>query len=443
MREYVESSAVKAARDAVGLTQKQAGDVLGYAEKTWQAYELGTRRMSQIVFEAWRGRVEKYRATVKETQDPSRISTQNKSRRKNNGFGLIEVVLGMMLMAVMFTAMARTSKWVANDMAATRIYNAYTNLDDALWRYLGENWRSLVANKPVEGVANAWAPTPDELKKTGYLDGMARTRLSDIGQLTYTLTKQPEGCAQEKGECNIVYLIKAGGGVRNDSVAADVLQRLGPSGLIVDPRDVNTARSWNSDIVMEAPMKVKNALFVQRIFMSSIQSQAILLNGQNHLTGDWNVGDHKLTGIGLLSTRKFVFTSQVVEGTPCTNDPGYVMLALSTDRILQICRNGAWVHANEEKTIIVDTVIHRSSSGGSSGSGSGEGGYRGTDGNLYSSKDAVPGTDAPCTSCSREIGRTKENGGGSDATPTPTDETTPTDNTSPGTGENNSPSNGG
>ncbi len=49
-----------------------------------------------------------------------------------------------------------------------------------------------------------------------------------------------------------------------------------------------------------------------------------------------------------------------------------------------------------------------SSSSSSSSSSSGMLGYRGSDGQLYSSPDAVPGTDDPCTNCNRELTNTYE-----------------------------------
>lgn len=44
-------SAVKAARLASGLTQEQAGALVGVARRTWQDWERGQRRMPAGLFE--------------------------------------------------------------------------------------------------------------------------------------------------------------------------------------------------------------------------------------------------------------------------------------------------------------------------------------------------------------------------------------------------------
>lgn len=44
-------AAVKAARLAAGLTQEQAGSLVGAARRTWQDWERGQRRMQPGLFE--------------------------------------------------------------------------------------------------------------------------------------------------------------------------------------------------------------------------------------------------------------------------------------------------------------------------------------------------------------------------------------------------------
>ncbi len=77
---------------------------------------------------------------------------------------------------------------------------------------------------------------------------------------------------------------------------------------------------------------------------------------------------------------------------------------MGTNHYIQICLNGVWVHANEEKTIVMNTVIHNSGGAGWGGSGGSGGtpGYLGTDGRLYSD----PNQENYCSSCNRPDGTT-------------------------------------
>lgn len=49
-------AAIIAAREAAGLTQKQAGAVLYCSERTWQDWERGRRVMMPVLFECFLGR---------------------------------------------------------------------------------------------------------------------------------------------------------------------------------------------------------------------------------------------------------------------------------------------------------------------------------------------------------------------------------------------------
>jgi len=323
---------------------------------------------------------------------------------KQRGFGLVEtMVVVAILGALTIVAVKQIYNW-AIDWKATKIYDGYLGLDDALNQYMTKNFRAMIDNKPVPGFASAWAPTIPELIKQGYLDSFVQTKFNEVGQLSFTVKTFPDGCDQAMAQCNIVYIIKPAGGVKSEAVANNVLKRLGPSGLINDVNNVNLSRSWNGQFTMPSPLPVKNALFVTRVFPSAaIMAATLPLDGSRPLTGDWNTGK-ALTGIGVFSTDKLKFSKEVVEGDPCTNMPGYKALAMGTNHYIQICLNGVWVHANEEKTIVMNTVIHNSGGAGWGGSGGSGGtpGYLGTDGRLYSD----PNQENYCSSCNRPDGTT-------------------------------------
>ena len=44
---------IKRARKSLGLTQTQAGQIIGAAKRTWQSWEKGTRKMSLQKWSAW------------------------------------------------------------------------------------------------------------------------------------------------------------------------------------------------------------------------------------------------------------------------------------------------------------------------------------------------------------------------------------------------------
>lgn len=50
-------AAILAAREAAGLTQKQAGAVLYCSERAWQDWERGRRVMMPVLFECFNARV--------------------------------------------------------------------------------------------------------------------------------------------------------------------------------------------------------------------------------------------------------------------------------------------------------------------------------------------------------------------------------------------------
>ena len=50
---------IKAARHKAGLTQTQAGQVVGLAMRTWQDYEAGKRTMLPVVWWAWHERIKR------------------------------------------------------------------------------------------------------------------------------------------------------------------------------------------------------------------------------------------------------------------------------------------------------------------------------------------------------------------------------------------------
>lgn len=52
-----EPDEIRAARLAAGLTQRQAGEVIGAAERTWQDWERGERNMPPAKWELFRIRV--------------------------------------------------------------------------------------------------------------------------------------------------------------------------------------------------------------------------------------------------------------------------------------------------------------------------------------------------------------------------------------------------
>ncbi len=261
-----------------------------------------------------------------------------------------------------------------------------------------------------------------ELQKSGYLDAFVQTQFSDVGQLSYEFTVLPAGCNLAAAECNIAYLIKPTGGVAKEEVANNVLRRLGASGPINDVSHVNLARAWDGRRTMASPVPVKNALFVTRVYPASQLAAALPLDGSRPMTGDWDLGTKKLTGVGTLSTDTFRFSTTVTEGDPCTNTPGYKSLAMGSNHYIQICKGGVWVHANEDLTVVVNTVIHNPAGGGGGGGGGGSGsggtpGWRGPDGQMYPSPTSKVGVDTPCTgSCTRNEGDTDEAGGPSDTT---------------------------
>lgn len=45
---------IKNARLAAGLTQKQAGQLIGYSRRSWQEWEYGGRKMRWITFSAFK-----------------------------------------------------------------------------------------------------------------------------------------------------------------------------------------------------------------------------------------------------------------------------------------------------------------------------------------------------------------------------------------------------
>lgn len=349
-------------------------------------------------------------------------------QKRMKGFTLLDTVAGMVLLAVIALVTFRQGNAFMLEHRVAKVYRAYHGLDDALDRYVRRNFRALLANGTVTGVASAWAPTVQELMNQGYLDNFVQTKLQDAGQLSFTISTTPAGCNMALAQCNIEYLVKPQRGVVSLDVATKVLQRLGASGLINDPTNVNIARSWDAKRQMPSPLPVANALFLTRLFPSSYIAAALPVDGSRPLTGDWDLGDHKLTGVGNFSTDRLVFTTSVTEGTSCTNSPGYKSFAMGTNHYLQICNNGAWVHANEDVTVITNHVIHTMPPGGwgSGGNNSGAvGGYVGSDGQMYATKDAVPGVDSPCGSCNKVMGPTDEaaaNNPNTVPTQTPTDD---------------------
>lgn len=67
---------VKSARLAAGLTQEQAGSIVGAARRTWQDWERGQRRMSPGLFELFN-----IKTKPRSTQFPAAPITSQKSAR--------------------------------------------------------------------------------------------------------------------------------------------------------------------------------------------------------------------------------------------------------------------------------------------------------------------------------------------------------------------------
>ena len=316
-------------------------------------------------------------------------------RRTARGMTLLSTMVAMAISSVLVIVVYRESSKFLVNLKADKVYAAYHGVDEALNKYVEGNWRALLANGSVDGVANVWAPTFAELRAKGYLDPFTPTALKDAGALSFTIARDPVGCNQAAAQCNIAYVIKPAKGIATEEVAVKALRRIGASGLINDANDVHLARSWNALRTMDSPVPVKNALFVSRVFPASQVSAALPLDGSRPLTGNWDVGDYVLTGIGTLKTRAFVFTKTVNEGDACTNLPGYTTLAMSNAHILQVCKGGTWVHATEEITIVVNKVVHKLTAADikagiaavNSSSGSTLGGYLHTDGKVYTSPD--------------------------------------------------------
>lgn len=44
---------IRASRLSIGLTQQQAGELVGATRRTWQNWELGTRKMPKGMWELW------------------------------------------------------------------------------------------------------------------------------------------------------------------------------------------------------------------------------------------------------------------------------------------------------------------------------------------------------------------------------------------------------
>lgn len=290
-----------------------------------------------------------------------------KISRSIQGFSLVSTMVGIAMFSVVGYVTIKEGNRYLLERKAEPLYNGYHGLDTALDKYLKRNWEAMMSNQPITGVASVWAPTIPELQKQGYLDGFVQTKFNDVGQLSYTFTVLPAGCNLAAAQCNIAYIIQPTGGVKDEALANSILRRLGASGMINDVNNVNLARAWDGRRTMVSPVPVKNALFVTRVFPSSQLAAALPLDGSRPLTGDWDLGTKKLTGVGTFSTDTFKFSSTVNEGDPCTNTPGYKSLAMGSNHYIQICNNGAWIHANEELTVVVNTVIHPAPAGGLGG----------------------------------------------------------------------------
>ena len=53
---------IRRARESAGLTQREAGALIGRALRTWQAYESGDRALSPELWELWTIRLERLQA---------------------------------------------------------------------------------------------------------------------------------------------------------------------------------------------------------------------------------------------------------------------------------------------------------------------------------------------------------------------------------------------
>ena len=342
--------------------------------------------------------------------------------KSEKGFTIIGVMVGMAMLSVVGLAIYKEGTRYVLESKVDKLYAGYHGLDDALDHYVKRNWRSLIANRPITGVASLWAPTIPELVKQGYLDAFVPTKFTDAGQLSYTITVLPSGCDLSTAQCNIAYLIQPIKGVANEELADVLLRRIGASGLMTDPQNVNLARSWGDRRTMASPVAVPNAVFITRVFPASQLAATLPQDGSRPLTGDWDLGTKKMTGVGTYSTDTLTFTKTVAEGTPCTNDAGYKSLTMGTNHYLQICKGGVWVHANEDVTVIVDTLVTYhpqtcSATGGvvscSGGIGNGSqtgptlGGFLGPDGKVYPSPLNVKG-DPPMPDGTKIIGDTNE-----------------------------------
>ncbi len=51
--------AIKKARIAVELTQRQAADLIGYSRRSWQEWEAGRRNMRMVTFKAFKQAADK------------------------------------------------------------------------------------------------------------------------------------------------------------------------------------------------------------------------------------------------------------------------------------------------------------------------------------------------------------------------------------------------
>jgi len=331
---------------------------------------------------------------------------------KQHGFTLISTVIGMAMLSVVGVVIYKEGTQFLLERKVDKLYDGYHGLDDALDHYVKQNWRSLIGNKPIPGIAAVWAPTIPELVKQGYLDTFVPTKFLDAGQLSYVITVTPAGCNLAAAQCNIAYLIQPSAGVRNEAQANVLLRRIGASGMINDTHNVNLARAWNGRRSMASPLPVPNAVFITRVFPASQLAAALPQDGSRPLTGDWDLGTKMMTGVGTYSTNTFVFTKTVTEGDPCTNNVGYKSLAMGSNHYIQICTGDHWIHANEDITTIIDTTIHFTMptcshgvcTGGSSSSGDGGKPYwAGPDGQRYDKPNPGP-DDKPCSDCSKYQG---------------------------------------
>ncbi|MEW4339631.1 type II secretion system protein [Chromobacterium vaccinii] len=275
--------------------------------------------------------------------------------KQQRGFSLIGLLACIVILGVIGKFTISVGSDYLDEIRTNKLYTAYHNTDSALNKYVQDHWRDMISNSNVIGVAQTWSPTSTELMNLGYLDRATPQIFSDIGSLGFQLTMQPNGCIPSNGNCNLGYIIKPQRGISSESVATKLIQRIGASALITDPKNPAIASSWSGRFSIQSPVPVVNAVFIQRIFPTSQKDVSVSMDGTKALTANWSTGGHSINGIDILSTKTLQFESTVNEGSQCAVDKS---LAMGSNRYLQICKNNIWVHANEEVTQYITNVIH-------------------------------------------------------------------------------------